>query len=88
MKILFIGSVEFSKKIFDEIIKSKNEIVGVIGKKKNNFNSDYFDITRYSKSIGIPSIQCKNINSKKKIDWIKRKNPEIIICIGWLRQAC
>ena len=34
MKILFIGSVEFSKKIFDEIIKSKNEIVGVIGKKK------------------------------------------------------
>tara|TARA_B100001093_G_scaffold419672_1_gene411305 strand:- start:6424 stop:7305 length:882 start_codon:yes stop_codon:yes gene_type:complete len=83
MKILFIGSVEFSKKIFDEIIKSKNEIVGVIGKKKNNFNSDYFDITRYSKSVGIPSIQCKNINSKNTIDWIKRKNPEIIICIGW-----
>jgi len=82
MKILFICSVEFSKKILDEIIKSKNEIVGVIGKKKNNFNSDYFDITRYSKSIGIPSIQSKNINSKNTIDWIKRKNPEIIICIG------
>ena len=59
MKILFIGSVEFSKKMFDEIIKSKNEIVGVIGKKKNNFNSDYFDITRYSKGKGIPSINLK-----------------------------
>jgi len=48
MKILFIGTVLFSKNIFDEIRKSKNILVGVIGKKNNKFNSDYFDITRYA----------------------------------------
>ena len=34
MRILFIGTVLFSKNILDEIIKSKNKIVGVTGKKK------------------------------------------------------
>ena len=33
MRILFIGTVLFSKNILDEIIKSKNKIVGVTGKK-------------------------------------------------------
>ncbi len=37
MKILFIGTVLFSKNILDEIIRSKNEVVGVVGKKKIGF---------------------------------------------------
>ena len=53
MKILFIGTVLFSKNIFDEIRKSKNTLVGVIGKKNNKFNSDYFDITRYAKKLNV-----------------------------------
>lgn len=32
MRILFIGTVLFPKNILDEILKSKNKIVGVIGK--------------------------------------------------------
>ena len=34
MRILFIGTVIFSKNILDEIVKSKNKIVGVIGGEK------------------------------------------------------
>ena len=49
MRILFIGTVLFSKSILDEIIKSKNEIVGVIGKKKTNFHSDYYDLVTFAK---------------------------------------
>ena len=41
MKILFIGTVLFSKNILDEVIKSKNQIVSVIGK-KTKYNSDYY----------------------------------------------
>ena len=48
MKILFIGSVKFSKKMFDEINITKNKIVGVIGKKYTSFNSDYFDMVKYA----------------------------------------
>ena len=49
MRILFIGSVLFSKSILDEIIKSKNEVIGVIGRKESKFNSDFCDIVKYSK---------------------------------------
>ena len=41
MRILFIGSVLFSKSILDDIIKSKNEVIGVIGRKESKFNSDF-----------------------------------------------
>jgi methionyl-tRNA formyltransferase len=83
MKILFIGTVLFSKNILDEIIRSKNEVVGVVGKKKSGFNSDYYDIVKYSKLKKIDSVYTNNINSSKTIKWIKRKRPDIIFCIGW-----
>ena len=83
MKILFIGTVFFSKSILDVILRSKNQIVGAIGKKNNNFNSDYFDIVKYSKARNIQSIYSKNINSKQTAKWIRKKNPDLIFCIGW-----
>ena len=69
---------------------SKNSRIIVIshvgrpnGKKNNNFNSDYFDIVKYSKARNIQSIYSKNINSKHTAKWIRKKNPDLIFCIGW-----
>ena len=83
MRILFIGTVLFSKNILDEIIKSKNKIVGVIGKKKSKFNSDYYDLVKHSKTKRIDSIYSDNINSIKILRWVKKRKPDIIFCIGW-----
>lgn len=83
MRILFIGTVLFSKNIFDEIRKSKNTLVGVIGKRSNKFNSDYFDLIRYAKKLNINGVYTNNINSKKTVSWIRKKKPDLIFCIGW-----
>ena len=83
MRILFIGTVLFSKNILDEIIKSKNKIVGVIGKKKSEFNSDYFDLVKYSKSKKIECIYTNNINRIKILQWVKKRKPDVIFCVGW-----
>jgi|MDTC01.1.fsa_nt_gb methionyl-tRNA formyltransferase len=83
MKILFIGSVKFSKKMFDEINITKNKIVGVIGKKYTSFNSDYFDMVKYASGKKIKSINVKNINSEKTRKWIISKKPDVIFCMGW-----
>jgi len=83
MRILFIGTVLFSKNILDEIIKSQNEVIGVIGKKQSKFNSDYYDLVQYSKSKKIDSIYTNNINSLKILRWVKKRKPDIIFCIGW-----
>ena len=82
MKILFIGTVLFSKNILDEVIKSKNKIVGVIGK-KIKFNSDYYDLVKYSRKKRIDATYSDDINSNKILRWVKKRKPDIIFCIGW-----
>ena len=49
MKILFIGSVYFSKSILNNLIKKKFNICGIISKKKSNFNSDFFNLSSIAK---------------------------------------
>ena len=83
MKILFIGTVLFSKNILDEVIKSRNKIVGVIGKKKSKFNSDYYDLVKYSRKKRIDATYSDDINSNKILRWVKKRKPDIIFCIGW-----
>lgn len=83
MKILFIGTVLFSKNILDEVIKSKNQIVGVIGKKKTKYNSDYYDLVKYSRKLRIDAIYTDDINSTKILRWVKQRKPDIIFCVGW-----
>lgn len=85
MKIIIIGSVIFSKNLIDSILKNKFEIKGIIGKKKNDFNSDYFDIVKYFKKKGINCIYSEDINNKNTYNWIKKMNPDLIICLGWSR---
>ena len=58
-------------------------LVGVVTKKKSNYNSDHFDLSRIIKHKNISILDTKDINKKKNIQWLKRKKPDLIFCIGW-----
>lgn len=81
MKILFIGTVEFSFRALEKLISMNADVVGVCTKKKSDFNSDFMDISRIS--AGIPSMYINDINDKESIDWIKALQPDVIFCFGW-----
>ena len=83
MRIVFIGTVEFSKKALYRLIKLNANIVGVCTKKKSNFNSDFANLTPLCKKNKIPFKFVKDINSKNNFDWIKSLKPDIIFCFGW-----
>ena len=83
MKILFIGTVEFSYKTLEKVINSGGEIVGVCTKKESNFNSDFQDLTPLCIKHNIPYKFIDDINSKENIKWIKSLTPDIIFCFGW-----
>ena len=83
MKILFIGTVEFSYKVLEKLIELKAEIVGVCTKDKSNFNSDFTDLTPLCEENKIPYNFVNDINSKENIEWINSLNPDIIFCFGW-----
>lgn len=83
MKIFFIGSVEFSKKMLLKLVEMKCDIVGVAAGKNNSFNSDYFDLSTICSESKIPCKSCDSINSVEMIDWIRRLSPDVIFCMGW-----
>ena len=83
MKIMFIGTVEFSYKALKKLIELNAEIVGVCTKKKSDFNSDFKDLTPLCKKVDIPFKYVDDINSNENIDWIRSLSPDIIFCFGW-----
>jgi len=83
MKIVFIGTVEFSYKALQRLIELKAEIVGVCTKDKSNFNSDFADLSPLCKENKIPYKFVDDINSQENIEWINTLNPDIIFCFGW-----
>lgn len=83
MKILFIGTVEFSYKALKKLIDLNAEIVGVCTKNKSDFNSDFADLTPLCKKAGIPFKYVDDINSNENIAWIRSLSPDIIFCFGW-----
>jgi methionyl-tRNA formyltransferase len=83
MRILFIGTVEFSYKALEKLISLEANVVGVCTKEASSFNSDFSDLTPLCKDNNIPYLYANDINSKESIDWIKDLKPDIIFCFGW-----
>lgn len=83
LKILFIGSVDFSLKTFSFLIKNNYNVVGVITKKTSTFNSDHVDLSIVAKNKNIPFIYRQKNNEKSIIDFIENCSPDVIYCFGW-----
>jgi methionyl-tRNA formyltransferase len=85
MKILVIGTVEFTKQMLQVLLNANINICGLISMPTNKLNSDYFDFREFAKSNKIPHLQVYEINSKEVRDWILKSNPDVIFCLGWSR---
>ena len=83
MKIIFIGTVDFSKKILQKLIELNAQVVGVCTKENSEFNSDFANLEYLCKEYQIPCKYVNDINSKDNIRWIKSLKPDIIFCFGW-----
>lgn len=83
MKIVFIGTVEFSKKTLEKLISLHANIVGVCTQEKSNFNSDFADLTELCIDNKISFKYVDDINVPENINWIDSLKPDIIFCFGW-----
>ncbi|MCL0106680.1 hypothetical protein M1N78_03165 [Peptococcaceae bacterium] len=53
MRIIFIGTVEFSKRALNKLIELNANVVGVCTKEKSQFHSDYASLEGVCKSHNI-----------------------------------
>lgn len=83
MRIVFIGTVEFSLKSLEKLINLNATLAGVVAKRESAFNSDWADLTPLCKEKGIPILYSRDVNSPEEIEWIKEKRPDVVFCFGW-----
>ena len=83
MKIIFIGTVDFSRQALLKLIDLKAGIKGVITKRTSPFNADFSDLSEICKSNNIPLYYAKNLNQEECLGWIKDKKPDVLFCFGW-----
>lgn len=83
MRIVFIGCVESSEILLNELIRNKKNIVGVITKSKSKFNADFVSLIPICKKFNIP-YKLKKQNNDGEIEiFVKNCAPDIIYCFGW-----
>jgi methionyl-tRNA formyltransferase len=85
MKIIFIGSVEFSLRALQATIQAGGNVVAICTLKRSPFNADFCDLTPFAKKSEIPCIYVNDINSTETVSWIKQFSPTVIFCFGWSR---
>lgn len=83
MRIIFIGSVYFSRVMLEKLIALNANVVGIITKEHSSFNSDFEDLSVIAHKYKIPSNYVQNINDISSIKWIKNLKPDVIFCFGW-----
>lgn len=83
MKILFIGTVEFSYRALASLLKNDYYVVGLITKKVSKFNADFYDLTPTAKEYNVPVIYRTKDNEAELISFITEKTPDVIYCFGW-----
>lgn len=83
MKIVFIGTVEFSRLALERLVHMKAEVVGICTMQESKINADYYDLSNVGKIHGIPCHYTKDVNSVETLEWIENKSPDVIFCFGW-----
>lgn len=84
MKIFFIGTVDFSRRMLESLLDIKGiEVVGIATKSKSKFNADHTDLSDLATKNGIPFKYVKDINAAHILDWINSLEPNVIFCFGW-----
>lgn len=83
MRIVVIGTVQFTLEMLQVIYQQNIELVGVVSRRNREYNSDYADLVPFCEHNKIAHYRTYDINAKESIEWIQSKSADLIFCLGW-----
>jgi methionyl-tRNA formyltransferase len=83
MRIVFIGTVEFSRESLSRCLSAGANVVGVVTRQSSSFNTDFADLVPLASKYRLPIHLATDVNTKDSLDWIRDKTPDVIFCFGW-----
>ena len=83
MRVFLIGCVKSSEIFLKRLIEMDADVAGVITKSESKFNSDFVDLGEICRNHKIDYLYVHNINDREAKDYIKEKDVDLILCLGW-----
>lgn len=85
MRIVFIGTVMFSREMLIHLVAMGADVIGACAAASAVTNSDYADLGDICDRLHIPLLRTQDINSDETIAWILERRPDVVFCFGWSR---
>ena len=85
MKIVVVGSVQFTRTMLEAIVETKHQVVGVITSNSAGINTDYVNLTPFCDVHQIPLYKTNDINASETVEWVQHKLADVVLCLGWSR---
>jgi methionyl-tRNA formyltransferase len=82
-RILFIGTVQFSRDMLGVLIRLGAQVVGVCTRRESPQNADFADLSTVCVTHGIDCLYVDDLNSVTSLAWMRAKAPDVILCFGW-----
>ena len=83
MRIVLIGSVDFTAHCLDHILANGGDIVGVITTAVPGNNSDWVDLVELAARRSVPAFSVHKINDPVSIELVRSLNPDILFVFGF-----
>ena len=83
MNILFIGTVQFSKKALELLIDMDAAPCGVVTRARSDFNTDHAALAPVCRAQGIPCLEIDKTDDDTAMEWMVNQSPDVVFCFGW-----
>lgn len=85
MRIVFVGTVEFSRRCLAEVVAAGGDVVAVLtlAPDRAGFHSDYADLGPLAAKHGLPLFRIEKIGDPETIELLCELEPDVIFVFGW-----
>ena len=87
MRIVFMGTPDFSVPTLDALVHSRHEVVGVYTQPDREQGRGkkivFSPVKTYSLSAGIPVFQPKNLRKQETVDALRALSPDVIVVVAY-----
>lgn len=86
MKVVFIGSVVFSRTVLAALAALPDvEIAGVVTRRAAPASGDFASLRADADDLGVPCLEADDLDNAGLAAWIEDHAPDALFCIGWNR---
>lgn len=83
MRIVLVGTVEFSLQMLNKLIDMRAPLVGIVTSATGERHADFANLAIRGREEHIPVLEVSDANDNQTLSWLKERDPDYVFCFGW-----